>query len=49
MSDDDRFAGKVALATATVERFGRLEVAVANAGTGETRDVPISELPVEQF
>lgn len=38
-----------ALVTATTERFGQLDVVVANAGTGEARDVPISELPIEQF
>lgn len=38
-----------ALVDATVERFGRLDAAVVNAGIGERRDVPIDELPIEQF
>jgi NADP-dependent 3-hydroxy acid dehydrogenase YdfG len=38
-----------ALVAATTDRFGRLDVAVANAGVGEARDVPIPELPLEQF
>lgn len=38
-----------ALVDATLERFGRLDIAVVNAGIGEARDVPVSELPVEQF
>ena len=38
-----------ALVEATTDRFGRLDVAVANAGVGEARDVPIPELPLEQF
>jgi NADP-dependent 3-hydroxy acid dehydrogenase YdfG len=37
------------LVETAVERFERLDVAVANAGTGETRNVPLSELPREQF
>lgn len=38
-----------ALVEATTERFGRLDVAVVNAGIGEQRDVPLPELPLEQF
>lgn len=38
-----------ALVEATTERFGRLDTAVVNAGIGEQRDVPLSELPREQF
>jgi len=38
-----------ALVATTTERFGRLDVVVANAGIGEARDVPIPELPLEQF
>jgi len=38
-----------ALVEATDEHFGRLDVVVANAGTGEQSDVPLSELPNEQF
>jgi NADP-dependent 3-hydroxy acid dehydrogenase YdfG len=41
--------GVSALVRAATERFGRLDVAVANAGVGETRNVPLSELPHEQF
>ena len=38
-----------ALVEATVDRFGGLDVVVVNAGTGEARNVPLSELPLEQF
>ena len=38
-----------ALVEATADRFGQLDVVVANAGTGEQSDVPLSELPIEQF
>lgn len=38
-----------ALVDATTERFGRLDTVVVNAGIGEARDVPIDELPIEQF
>jgi len=38
-----------ALVEATEKRFGRLDVTVANAGTSEQSDVPLSELPLEQF
>lgn len=38
-----------ALIDATTERFGRLDTVVVNAGIGEARDVPLDELPVEQF
>lgn len=46
VTDPDAVA---ALVEAAVERFGRLDVAVVNAGIGEVRDVPLSELPREQF
>ena len=38
-----------ALVEAAVDWFGRLDIAVVNAGIGEARDVPLSDLPVEQF
>lgn len=38
-----------ALVAAVDERFGRLDVVVANAGTGERSDVALSDLPIEQF
>ena len=38
-----------ALVDATLERFGRLDAAVVNAGTGERRNVPLSELPLEEY
>lgn len=38
-----------ALVEAAVDRFGRLDTAVVNAGIGEARDVPLTDLPVEQF
>lgn len=38
-----------ALVDATTERFGRLDTVVVNAGIGEARNVPIDELPIEQF
>ncbi len=38
-----------ALVEAIADRFGRLDVVVANAGTGEQSNVPLSELPIEQF
>lgn len=38
-----------ALVEATVEQFGRLDVAVVNAGVGEQRDVPLAELPLAEF
>lgn len=37
------------LVDATVERFGRLDVAVVNAGTGERRNQPIDELSLEAY
>lgn len=46
VTDSDAVA---ALAETTVEREGRIDVAVANAGIGEERDVPVDELPLEQF
>jgi NADP-dependent 3-hydroxy acid dehydrogenase YdfG len=38
-----------ALVEATVERFGRLDAVVVNAGTGEPRDRPLEELSLEAF
>jgi len=38
-----------ALVEAAVDRFGHLDIAVVNAGIGEARDVPLTDLPVEQF
>jgi NADP-dependent 3-hydroxy acid dehydrogenase YdfG len=38
-----------ALVGATLERFGRLDTAVVNAGIGEARNVPLPDLPLEQF
>ena len=38
-----------ALFDATLDRFGRLDAAVVSAGVGEQRDVPLPELPLEQF
>jgi NADP-dependent 3-hydroxy acid dehydrogenase YdfG len=38
-----------ALVEAAVDRFGHLDIAVVNAGIGEARDVPLSDLPVDQF
>lgn len=38
-----------ALVDATTERFDRLDTVVVNAGTGEERDRPLSDLPNEQF
>jgi hypothetical protein len=46
VTDSDAVA---ALVDATVDRFGRLDVAVVNAGVGERRNVPVSELPLEEF
>ncbi len=37
------------LVYATVERFGRLDVTVVNAGTGERRNRPIDEIPLEEY
>ncbi len=37
------------LVDTTLERFGRLDVAVVNAGTGERRNVPLSDLPLEEY
>jgi NADP-dependent 3-hydroxy acid dehydrogenase YdfG len=38
-----------ALVEAAVDRFGHLDIAVVNAGIGEARDVPLPDLPVDQF
>lgn len=38
-----------ALVDATLDRFGRLDAVVVSAGVGEQRDVPLPELPLEQF
>jgi len=37
------------LVDATLERFGRLDAAVVNAGTGERRDVPLADLPLDEY
>lgn len=37
------------LVDATLDRFGRLDGVVVNAGTGEQPDVPLSELSLDQF
>jgi hypothetical protein len=37
------------LVDATLERFGRLDVAVVNAGTGERRNLPLADLPLEEY
>lgn len=37
------------LVDATVERFGRLDAVVANAGTGEQRNQPIDDLPLAEY
>jgi hypothetical protein len=38
-----------ALVEAALERFGRLDAVVVNAGTGEPRDVPVDELPLAAY
>jgi NADP-dependent 3-hydroxy acid dehydrogenase YdfG len=38
-----------ALVDATLERFGRLDAAVVNAGVGERRDVPLTELSLDEY
>jgi NADP-dependent 3-hydroxy acid dehydrogenase YdfG len=38
-----------ALVTATVERFGTLDIVVNNAGTGTERDIGVEDLPSEQY
>lgn len=38
-----------ALFEATLDRFGRLDTVVVNAGTGEGRQIPLGEFPVEEF
>lgn len=42
-------AAVASLVDATLDRFGRLDGVVVNAGTGERPDVPLDELPPEQF
>ncbi|QSG02553.1 SDR family oxidoreductase [Natranaeroarchaeum sulfidigenes] len=37
------------LVDVTLERFDRLDVAVVNAGTGERRNRPIDEIPLEEY
>jgi 3-oxoacyl-[acyl-carrier protein] reductase len=37
------------LFTAALKRFGRLDTLVANAGSWETRDVPLHEMPLKQW
>ncbi|KAB7513042.1 SDR family NAD(P)-dependent oxidoreductase [Halosegnis rubeus] len=46
VTDLDAVAG---LVDATLDRFGRLDGVVVNAGTGEQPDVPLSELSLDQF
>lgn len=48
-TDVTDYAAVEALVDATLERFGRIDTVVISAGIGEVRDVPISELPLEQF
>lgn len=38
-----------ALVDTTLERFGRLDATVVNAGVGERRNVPLADLSVEEF
>ncbi|ERG97081.1 SDR family oxidoreductase [Haloquadratum walsbyi] len=38
-----------ALVDATIERFNQLDICIVNAGTGESVDTALSELPIEQF
>lgn len=46
VTDPDAVA---ALFEATLDRFGRVDTVVVNAGTGETRDIPLEGFPLEQF
>lgn len=46
VSDHDAVS---ALVAATLDRFGRLDAAVINAGVGERRNVPLTELSVEEY
>lgn len=48
-TDVTEYAAVEALVDATIERFGRIDTVVISAGIGEARDVPIPELPLEQF
>ncbi|CAI49867.1 probable oxidoreductase (short-chain dehydrogenase family) [Natronomonas pharaonis DSM 2160] len=48
-TDVTEYDAVAALVDATIDRFGRLDTVVVNAGIGEKRDVPMSELPLEQF
>jgi NADP-dependent 3-hydroxy acid dehydrogenase YdfG len=38
-----------ALVDTTLERFGRLDAAIVNAGTGERRNVPLVDLSLEEY
>ncbi|WP_302081955.1 SDR family oxidoreductase [Salinibaculum rarum] len=38
-----------ALVETTLERFGRLDAVVVNAGTGERRNVPLTELSLDEY
>ena len=38
-----------ALIDTTLERFGRLDAAIVNAGTGERRNVPLADLSIEEY
>jgi hypothetical protein len=46
VTDPDAVA---ALVNDTLDRFDRLDAAVVNAGTGERRNVPLAELPIEEY
>ncbi len=46
VTDPDAVA---ALVETTLERFGRLDAVVVNAGTGERRNVPLTELSLEEY
>ncbi|MES3162410.1 MAG: SDR family NAD(P)-dependent oxidoreductase [Halorubrum sp.] len=48
-TDVTEYGAVEALVDATIERFGRLDTVVVNAGIGEMRDVAVDELPLEQF
>ena len=37
------------LVDATLDRFGRLDAAVVNAGTGERRNVPLADIPLAEY
>jgi NADP-dependent 3-hydroxy acid dehydrogenase YdfG len=38
-----------ALIDATIERFNQLDICIVNAGTGESADTALPEIPIEQF